>query len=72
MTDTFTTNVAAAAHFARTAAMSDNAPTMSDLMDEGNILDGMTPCPLSCGAHFHGESPAYRLHVESGCSNPWS
>lgn len=71
MTDTFTTNVAAAAFFARTGSMGDDVPSMSDLMDESDPFEGMTPCPLSCGAHFHGESPAYRLHVESGCVNPW-
>lgn len=72
MIDTFTTNVIAAAYYSRTAAMSDNVPTMADLMDESDPFAGMTPCPLRCGAHFHGESPAYRLHQESGCVNPWS
>jgi hypothetical protein len=72
MIDTFTTNVTAAAHFARTGGMSEDVPSMADLMDESDPFAGMTPGPLSCVAHFHGRSPAYTLHVESGCVNPWS
>lgn len=74
MRDTFTSTAADAGRFDHrfNAAASSDAPSMADLMDEGNPFARMTPCPRRCGSHFHGESVAYRLHMESGCADPWS
>lgn len=46
--------------------------------DELSALDGMTPCPHGCGAHFHGLSVAYVRHQEDRrklggrCPDGWS
>lgn len=75
MSDTFTTNVTAAAHYAQAGAMGSNRPTLDDL--EGDLswqFEGMTKCPKGCGAKFHGKSAAYDRHVTTpgACTDPWA
>jgi hypothetical protein len=56
----------------------DDRPTASDLAAEARDdypTLPPTPCPHGCGARFHGESPAYHLHlsarVDGACPDPW-
>lgn len=55
----------------------DDRPSASDLADEArdDVRPSSTPCPHGCGAHFHGESAAYQLHlsarVDGVCPDPW-
>lgn len=60
----------------------EDPPTRQELEAEEltprSPLDGMTPCPHGCGAHFHGESVAYVRHLEDrrrnggACPDPWA
>lgn len=76
MTDTFTTNVTAAAYYAQAGAMGSNRPSLADEQVNDSTpseLSTMTRCPNRCGARFHGKSEAFHRHVAdpAACGSVW-